>query len=89
VAELAKFSVNNNVPLIHYSTDYVFSGDASEPYAEDDATGPTGVYGQSKLEGEQAILDAGAPAVILRTSWVYSNHGKNFYKTMLFAMAIK
>jgi len=83
VAELAKFSVNNNVPLIHYSTDYVFSGDATEPYAEDDATGPTGVYGQSKLEGEQAILDAGAPAVILRTSWVYSNHGKNFYKTML------
>ena len=72
------------MPLIHYSTDYVFAGDASSPYTESDATEPTGVYGQSKLEGELAILDSGAPAVILRTAWVYSNHGKNFYKTMLF-----
>ena len=83
VASIAKFSVEHTVPLIHFSTDYVFPGNASEPYTEDDLTGPTGVYGRSKLAGEQAILKSGAPALILRTSWVYSNHGKNFYKTML------
>jgi len=83
VTEIALYAKQTNTPLIHYSTDYVFSGDADAPYLESDETGPTGVYGQSKLEGEQAILDSGAPALILRTAWVYSNHGKNFYKTML------
>jgi len=83
VAEIAQYSAASALPLIHFSTDYVFAGDASSPYSETDATGPTGVYGQSKLEGEQAILASGAPAVVLRTAWVYSNHGKNFYKTML------
>ena len=83
VAEIAQYCAASSVPLIHYSTDYVFAGDASSPYTETDTTGPTGVYGQSKLEGEQAILESGAPAVVLRTAWVYSNHGKNFYKTML------
>lgn len=83
VSELAAYSKANSVPLIHYSTDYVFPGDANSPYLETDETGPTGVYGQSKLEGEQAIMNSGAPAIILRTSWVYSNHGKNFYKIML------
>lgn len=83
VAELAQYAKRTNTPLIHFSTDYVFAGNADEPYAETDATGPTGVYGQSKLQGEQAILDADVPAIILRTSWVYSNHGSNFYKTML------
>lgn len=83
VAELGRFSKATNTPLIHFSTDYVFAGDANEPYAEAALVGPTGVYGQSKLEGEQAILSSGAPAIILRTAWVYSNHGKNFYKTML------
>ncbi len=83
VAEIAAFCTKSQTPLIHFSTDYVFAGDANEPYSETDATGPNGVYGQSKLEGEQAILAANAPAIILRTSWVYSNRGKNFYKTML------
>lgn len=83
VAEIAAFSKETNTPLIHFSTDYVFSGDAEKSYTEDDIPAPTGVYGQSKLEGEHAIVKSGAPALILRTSWVYSNHGKNFYKTML------
>ena len=83
VAEIANYSKANAVPLIHFSTDYVFDGDAGQPYSESDAPAPTGVYGQSKLAGEQALLQSGAPVLILRTSWVYSNHGKNFYKTML------
>lgn len=83
VAEIARYCADNNTPLIHYSTDYVFAGDSRQPYGETDATGPTGVYGQSKLEGENTIIASGAPAIILRTAWVYSNHGKNFYKTML------
>ncbi len=83
VAEIAAFCAENSVSLIHYSTDYVFAGDAQTPYAETDPIGPTGVYGASKLAGEQAIINSQARAVILRTAWVYSNHGKNFYKTML------
>lgn len=82
-AAIAQYCKSNNTPLIHFSTDYVFSGDAEEAYRETDETAPSGVYGQSKLQGEQAILNSGAPAIILRTAWVYSNHGKNFYKTML------
>ena len=82
-AAIAQYCKQHNTPLIHFSTDYVFSGEAEQPYLETDETAPTGVYGQSKLEGEQAILNSGAPAIILRTAWVYSNHGKNFYKTML------
>lgn len=83
VAEIAAYCAKTETPLIHFSTDYVFAGDAKTPYLETDTPAPTGVYGQSKLEGEQAILDSGAPALILRTAWVYSNHGKNFYNTML------
>jgi len=70
------------VPLIHYSTDYVFDGSKAGRYTEDDATNPLGVYGSSKLAGEQAIAAAGGQHLILRTSWVYSTHGRNFLLTM-------
>ena len=70
------------VPLIHYSTDYVFDGRKSAPYTESDTPNPLSVYGQSKLAGEQAIAAVGGEYLILRTSWVYSNHGKNFLLTM-------
>ena len=70
------------IPLIHYSTDYVFDGSKPAPYTETDTPNPLGVYGQSKLDGERAIVAVGGEYLILRTSWVYSNHGKNFLLTM-------
>ena len=69
-------------PLIHYSTDYVFDGSKPVPYTEADTPKPLGVYGQSKLAGERAIAAVGGEHLILRTSWVYSRHGKNFLLTM-------
>jgi dTDP-4-dehydrorhamnose reductase len=69
--------------MVHYSTDYVFDGSKQGAYLETDATGPINVYGQSKLAGEQAIAATGIPHLILRTSWVYGNRGKNFLLTML------
>ncbi len=80
---LARWSERNDRLLLHYSTDYVFSGDASQPYTEQDQAGPLGVYGESKLAGELAITSSKAMHVILRTSWVYSGHGNNFVLTML------
>ncbi len=71
------------LPVIHVSTDYVFSGRKDGPYAEDDATGPLGVYGLSKLEGERAVAAANPRHIILRTAWVYSDTGSNFVRTML------
>jgi len=69
--------------LIHYSTDYVFDGTKSAPYTEDDAPRPVSVYGRTKLAGERAIREVGAPHLILRTSWVYGARGKNFLLTIL------
>ena len=68
--------------LIHFSTDYVFDGAATSPYGEDAPTGPLGVYGQTKLDGERAIAGAGATSLIFRTSWVYGLRGSNFLLTM-------
>jgi len=71
------------VPIVHYSTDFVFSGNAERPYREDDEPGPLNLYGETKLGGEQSLTATGADAVILRTSWVYGVRGTNFLRTML------
>jgi dTDP-4-dehydrorhamnose reductase len=82
-AEIAEACARIGARLLHYSTDYVFDGRASRPYREDDPTGPAGVYGASKLAGEDAIRASGAAHMILRTAWVYATHGSNFLRTML------
>ena len=82
-AVLARACAARGALLLHYSTDYVFDGNATRPYREDDPTAPLGVYGESKLAGEVAIRDSGARHAILRTAWVYAAHGRNFLRTML------
>jgi dTDP-4-dehydrorhamnose reductase len=80
---LARWCAAHDVPLVHYSTDYVFDGQGTAPYREDAPTAPLGVYGESKLAGEGAIRAAGGRHFIFRTAWVYASHGKNFLLTML------
>src|SRR5690606_22713071 len=69
--------------LVHYSTDYVYDGEKTGIYTEADSTNPQSAYGRTKLAGEQAILASGCPALIFRTSWVFSAHGGNFIKTIM------
>jgi dTDP-4-dehydrorhamnose reductase len=80
---LAEEAARLEAPLVHYSTDYVFDGAKPAPYLETDPAAPLNTYGHSKWMGERAILATGAPALIFRTSWVYSLHGQNFLTTML------
>jgi dTDP-4-dehydrorhamnose reductase len=80
---LAETCARRGVRLVHYSTDYVFDGRGTRPYREDDPTSPLGVYGKSKLAGEEAIRASGADHMILRTAWVYAPRGRNFLLTML------
>lgn len=84
---LARWCAQAGVSLVHYSTDYVFDGQGTRPYREDDATAPLGVYGASKLAGEEAIRAAGGRHLIFRTAWVYASHSANFLRTMLRAGA--
>lgn len=79
---IGELAAMQSAGVIHYSTDYVFSGEQNRPYREGDATGPAGVYGQTKLRGEQALLAATSNAIILRTAWVYGSRGNNFLCTM-------
>jgi dTDP-4-dehydrorhamnose reductase len=80
---MAKAATEINAGMIHYSTDYVFNGRAKHPYTEESITSPESVYGLTKLNGENAVLDHCKNSLILRTSWVYSMHGQNFLRTML------
>ncbi|MFK5947659.1 MAG: dTDP-4-dehydrorhamnose reductase [Methylococcales bacterium] len=83
VKQLAEIAKKNNSILLHISTDYIFDGTNYKPYIEDDAINPQNIYGSTKLKGEQAIQAIDSDAIIIRTSWVYSEYGYNFVKTML------
>lgn len=82
-ARLAAWAKKNDSRLIHYSTDYIFDGKATRAYLETDLPNPQNIYGESKLAGERALETSGCEHAILRTSWVYSSHGKNFVLSML------
>lgn len=82
-AHLAAACARSNIPLLHISTDYVFDGRKTSPYTEDDPVAPLGLYGQSKLEGDEAVRRLLSRHLILRVSWVFGAHGHNFVKTIL------
>lgn len=81
--EIGAWAAAHKARVVHYSTDYVFDGRGTRPYREDDATAPLGVYGASKLAGENALRASGCDHLILRTAWVYAARGQNFLRTML------
>lgn len=83
VEALGHYAYENNALMVHYSTDYVFDGEQTTPYQEQDAAQPLNVYGKSKYEGEVALRHTGCKHFIFRTSWVYSKHGNNFLRTMM------
>ncbi len=83
VIHLVEFCELHQIKLIHFSTDFVFSGEGFTPYKEEDFTGPKSIYGASKLAGEEVILQSSLSALVIRTSWLYSPYGHNFCKTML------
>lgn len=83
VGVLGAWAAAHDALVMHYSTDYVFGGSQSQPYAVEAPTGPLGAYGRSKLTGEHALRDSGADHLTLRTAWVYAAHGHNFLRTML------
>lgn len=80
---LGEVAAELKIPVIHFSTDYVYNGSGTKPWVETDETGPLGVYGASKLAGDRALADSGAAHLIFRTSWVYGSRGKNFLLTIL------
>lgn len=79
----ARYAARHNIPIIHFSTDYVFDGSKAEPYLEDDEANPKSVYGKTKWLGEEAVRKMAAKHIIIRTSWVFGAHGVNFLKTIL------
>jgi dTDP-4-dehydrorhamnose reductase len=89
VRNIATACSSNGVKFIHISTDYVFDGEAAEPYKEDSLVNPSNIYGKSKLKGEQEAMKGNADVIIVRTAWVYSIYGNNFVKTMLRLMRSK
>ncbi len=80
---IARWCLENQIPWVHYSTDYVFSGEGVTPWKEDDSVGPLSAYGRTKLAGERLALGVGGDGLIFRTCWVYDATGKNFLRTML------
>ncbi len=83
IIQLVQFCEEQQIKLIHFSTDFVFDGEANSPYSEESFTGPKSIYGASKLAGEEVILQSSLSALVIRTSWLYSPFGHNFCKTLL------
>ncbi len=82
VQNIADIAITNNIKVVHISTDYVFDGCSFTPYNEERVPNPISVYGYTKLQGERVLMESGCDGIIIRTSWLYSNFGKNFFKTI-------